>query len=204
MSMKKSKSTKPTKERIMEAAENIMLEKGFHSMGLNQILTAVKVPKGSFYHYFKSKDDFGVELLKFYLERTTKQKREMLLSQEWGTDPVQRLVTYLDSGLEYIQKIEGKFPCLVLKIASEVTDLSEPMRKELAKGFEDWVDIFERVLQEAVDTNVLSSTINKRLEAEFIQDLWSGAIQRAVINRNIEPVRQAVEYIKARIESFRR
>lgn len=195
-------TSKPTKERIIEAAEEIMLEKGFHSVGLNQILTAVKVPKGSFYHYFKSKDDFGVELLKHYLARTTSRKRQMLLSTDLEADPVRRLFDYLDGGLEYIRNIDGKFPCLVLKMASEVTDLSEPMRKELAKGFEDWIGIFKDVLDEAIDKKILQGNFDTRSEAELLQDLWSGATQRAVINRNSEPVRCAIKHIKFRINSM--
>jgi len=197
-----NKKNKPTKERIMDAAEEIMLEKGFHSVGLNQILTAVKVPKGSFYHYFKSKDDFGVELLKHYLMRTTARKREMLLAGEFESDPVRRLFDYLDGGLAYIQKIEGKFPCLVLKMASEVTGLSESMQKELAKGFEDWIEIFQNVFDEAIEKKLLHGNLDTRSEAEMIQDLWSGATQRAVINRNSEPVRQAVDRIKSRVNSL--
>lgn len=195
-------TSKPTKERIMEAAEEIMLEKGFHSVGLNQILTAVKVPKGSFYHYFKSKDEFGVELLKYYLTRTTSLKREMLLSVTQETNPVRRLFDYLDGGLAYIQKIDGKFPCLVLKMASEVTDLSESMRKELAKGFEDWIGIFKDVLDEAVEKKLLHDNFDTRAEAELFQDLWSGATQRAVINRNTVPVHQAVYHIKSRVSTL--
>jgi len=197
-----NEKNKSTKERIMDAAEEIMLEKGFHSVGLNQILTAVKVPKGSFYHYFKSKDDFGGELLKHYLTRITAQKREMLLSAELEADPVTRLFDYLDGGLAYIQKIDGKYPCLVLKMASEVTELSEPMRKELAKGFEDWIEIFRNVLDEAIEKKLLHSNLDTRSEAELVQDLWSGATQRAVINRNSEPVRQAVDRIKSRVNSL--
>ena len=196
------KTNKQTKERIIDAAEKIMMEKGFHSVGLNQILTAVKVPKGSFYHYFKSKDEFGRELLKHYLSRSTSRKREMLLSSELEANPVQRLFNYLDGGLEYIQGIDGKFPCLVLKLASEVTDLSEPMQKELAKGFEDWIVIFKDVLDEAIDKKLLQNNFDVRAEAELIQDLWSGATQRAVINSNSDPVRCAINHIKSRVKSL--
>lgn len=198
----KNETSKPTKERIMDAAEEIMMEKGFHSVGLNQILTAVEVPKGSFYHYFKSKEVFGVELLKHYLARTTAQKREMLLSSDSEADPIRRLFDYLDGGLAYIQKIDGKFPCLILKLASEVTDLSEPMRQELAKGFEDWIVIFKDVLDEAVEKKLLHDNFDTRAEAELFQDLWSGATQRAVINRNSEPVYQAILRIKSRVNTL--
>jgi len=193
---------KPTKERILDTAEEIMLEKGFHSVGLKQILDAVKVPKGSFYYYFSSKEQFGVEMLKHYLARTNAQKRTLLLIREQEANPVQRLFTYLDGGVEFMKELDGKFPCLILKLASEVTDLSEAMQRELANGFEEWIIIFQQVLDEAVDKKMLPANLDTRSEAELIQDLWAGATQRAVINRSVEPVGQAVKRIKSRINNL--
>lgn len=194
--------TQTTKDRILEAAEEIMLERSFHSVGLKQILDSAKVPKGSFYYYFKSKEEFGVEMLKHYMDEASDEKRQLLLSTEKETDPLKRLFLYLDEGTAYIHSAVGTFPCLALKLASEVSDLSEPMRMELARGFQEWIDIFRGVLDEAIADKILPDTLDTDLEAQFIQDLWTGAIHRAVINRNSEPVRTAAEQIKARLRSL--
>lgn len=193
-------SNKNTKERILDAAEELMLEKGFHSVGLKQILDAVHVPKGSFYHYFESKDHFGVEMLKHYLKRTTAKKRALLLNGE--ADPITRLFAYLDGGTAYLRTIPGQFPCLVLKLASEVTGLSDPMREELAKGFEDWIGILKELLDEAVEQKLITEKTDTYTEAQLIQDLWNGATQRAVINRCADPVAHAIDSIKFRINGL--
>src|SRR5260221_14089448 len=91
-----STATATTKERILDAAEEIMLQKSFHSVGLNEILSAVKVPKGSFYHYFQSKEQFGVELLKHYVADASVFKRRALLTPELGENPAERLAAYFD------------------------------------------------------------------------------------------------------------
>jgi TetR/AcrR family transcriptional repressor of nem operon len=191
-----------TKERILDAAEELMLEKGFHSVGLKQILDTVQVPKGSFYHYFASKEQFGSEMLQHYLAAASAQKRELLLSRDREPHPLQRLFAYLDGGVAHIRKTNGKFPCLVLKLASEVTDLSEPMREELAKGFEEWIGIFKAVLDEAVEKKILAEDTDTGAVAQLIQDLWSGATQRAIINRSSAPVFQAAEYIKTKVTAL--
>src|SRR5688572_28308165 len=85
-----------TKERILDAAEEIMLQKSFHSVGLNEILAAVKVPKGSFYHYFESKEHFGVELLRHYLAEATAWKRRLLLSTDQEPNPYERFMAFLE------------------------------------------------------------------------------------------------------------
>jgi len=196
-------SAQTTKERILNTAEEIMLERSFHSVGLKQILDAVKVPKGSFYHYFESKDQFGVEMMKHYMSDTSSRKRQFLLIPGSESDPLQRLFDYLDESVASIRKSAGKFPCLALKLASEVSDISEAMREELARGFEDWIGIFQEVLDQAVAQQILPEDFDSASEAQLIMDLWSGAIQRAVANRDAAPVNHAVEHIRTRINSMR-
>ncbi len=200
--MRRIMKEQTTKERILEAAEELMLERGFHSVGLKQILDAVKVPKGSFYHYFKSKEQFGVEMLKHYLGAITVWKRQKLLCPEAEPDPLKRLFAYLDNSIGRVQQTPGRFPCLALKLASELSELSAEMCREIATGFQDWIDIYQQVLDEAVAAQQLPETLDTASEAQFIQDFWSGAVKRAVVNRSEEPVRHAVNRIKERISSL--
>lgn len=195
--------TSTTKERILEAAEEIMLERSFHSVGLKQILETVRVPKGSFYHYFESKDQFGVEMMGHYMAEASARKRGLLLASDRDEDPLQRLFDYLDGSVDSMEDSAGKFPCLALKLASEVSDISEAMRGELGRGFKDWIDIYQAVLDEALAKKMLTENVDTASEAQLIQDLWSGATHRAVTNRDPEPVRHAVEHIKSRINGMR-
>jgi TetR/AcrR family transcriptional repressor of nem operon len=193
-------SDRPTKERILDAAEEIMLERSFHSVGLNQILAAVKVPKGSFYHYFASKEQFGVEMLRHYATGSSAYKRRMLLDQGAESDPLQRLYTFFNFVIGKVQENGGKCPCLIQKLASEVADFSEPMRAELARSFADSVSIMKELLEQALEKGRVRGDLDPAAEAAFIQDLWSGAQQRASISRSTEPLRQAVELIRQRLE----
>jgi len=192
-------STRVTRERILDAAEEIMLERSFHSVGLNQILKAVGVPKGSFYHYFDSKEQFGVEMLKHYVAATSEAKREGLLVREEEPHPVHRLVAYLERAVTALEETPGRFPCLVLKLASEIADHCEPMRRELARGLEEWIAIFREVLDEARKAGLLPGDLDTMAEAQMIYDLWAGSVQRSVVNRSAEPVRRAVAQIRSRL-----
>jgi len=192
-----------TPKRILDAARELMLDKSFHSVGLKQILDAVKVPKGSFYYYFASKEQFGVELLKHYLADASTLKRSLLISKKQEADPLKRLFAYLNGSINFIQSNPGKFPCLALKLASEVSDLSEGMREELARGFQDWIGIYQEVLEEAVSEKMLPATLDTASEAQLIQDLLTGAIKRAVIDRCADPVVHAVGYIQSQIERMK-
>lgn len=189
-------SDRTTKERILDAAEGLMLEKSFHSVGLNEILKAVKVPKGSFYHHFESKEQFGVELLKHYVTESTAYKSKLLLLPNPEPDPLLRLTTYLESNIARSLECQGKCPCLVVKLASEVADFSESMREVLAGGTRSWTAIFEKVLQEGLEKGKIASHIQPTTIAPVILDLWNGAMQRASTTRSVAPLREAVAFLK--------
>lgn len=190
-------SEQTTKERILLTGEEIMLERSFHSVGLKQILDTANVPKGSFYHYFKSKEQFGVEMLRHYMDAETQKKRSMFFSED---APLEKLFTSLERVKEHTQSDIDKFPCLALKLAAEVSDMSEAMRKELERGFKQWIAIFFEVFENAKEKNMLPETFNSDGEAQFIHDLITGAVHRSVINRSPEPVWNAVDIVKSRIE----
>ena len=184
-----------TKERIFDAAEAIMLEKSFHSVGLNEILKSEQVPKGSFYHHFESKEQFGVEMLKHYVSNASDYKRRILLSTEPEPNPRQRLLTYLESTIAAFMANEGKCPCLVGKLASEVSDFSDAMRQVLAEGCKEWAGITEMLLREGLKKNLLTCPQDPALTAGLIGDLWTGAMQRASIERRAEPLRTTMDFI---------
>ena len=185
-----------TKERILDAAEGLMLAKSFHSVGLNEILSAVQVPKGSFYHYFASKEQFGVEMLKHYVDGATAYKTKMLLSPVPEADPLQRLLTYLEGTIAKSHEAEGKCPCLVIKLSAEVGDFSEPMRQVLAEGSRQWIGILQQLIQEGIASGSIAARIDPAAMAPVIQDLWTGAMQRAATTRGTAPLREALGFIR--------
>ena len=188
-------SERPTKERILTAAEALMLEKSFHSVGLNEILKAVQVPKGSFYHYFESKEQFGVEMLKHYVADATAYKRDFLLSTDAEPNPRLRLISYLDLNIARFLENNGKCPCLVVKLASEVASFSEPMRQVLADGHQEWTVIMRQLIEEAVEKKAISKQKDPSQTARVVGCLWMGAMQHAIVCQNAEPLRTAKAFI---------
>ena len=186
-----------TKERILDAAEGIMLEKSFHSVGLNEILKAVGVPKGSFYHHFESKEQFGVELLKHYVAEVSAYKRRMLLSTDPEPDPRQRLLSYLDGMVAKFIENQGKCPCLVLKLASEIADSSEPMREVLAGGQHEWDGVLKSLIEEAIEKGKVPRDIDATKVSRLIGHLCTGAMQRAIISRDASAIRECADFISS-------
>ena len=188
--------TATTKERILDAAEELMLAKSFHSVGLNEILSAVRVPKGSFYHYFTSKEQFGVELLRHYVTDATAYKRRLLLTEDLDPNPLERLSAFLNGAIAKMLENECQPACLVIKLSAEVANMSDDMRSVLADGMAEWRDIFERVVREGQEKGAVRQDVDPAVAGSLVHDYWLGAMQRMMVQRNVASLRTAASFIR--------
>ena len=182
-----------TRERILEAAEEIMLAKSFHSVGLQEILKAVKVPKGSFYHHFSSKEQFGVELLDHYVKAHT-ERLDRFFSVS-GVKGMEKFIEYWTYQIGLISEAKCRQSCLVAKLGLEVASFSEPMRAVMVEALSKWRAIYERAAREGQSDGSIRQDLDPALAAAAIQDIWQGALQRTELERNVTPLRAAVKFL---------
>ncbi len=181
-------SSAPTRERILDAAEPLMLAKSFHSVGLTEILKAVQVPKGSFYHYFESKEAFGVALLDHYCAKVTAFKESWLRDRETYPDPVERLLAFLDFACAAFVENDYQPTCLIVKLAAEVTTFSDAMRRPLERGYQSWNALYTEIVAEAIVGHRVRAEIDASRSGAAIGDLWVGAMIRASVARSTVPL----------------
>lgn len=184
-----------TKDRILDAAEEIMLTKSFHSVGLTEILSAVKVPKGSFYHHFSSKEQFGVELISHYVKGHTACLQKFFATP--NTTALQKLVDYWGYQIGQVTASECRQCCLVVKLGLEVANFSEPMRAALAEGLKAWRAIYEQLVREGQADGSIRKGLNPAEAAAAIQDTWQGAMQRMQVERSVAPLRSAAQFLRS-------
>lgn len=188
-----------TKERILDAAEGLMLEKSFHSLGLTEILAAVNVPKGSFYHHFESKEQFGIELLRYYMARAYEHKRTWLQDRSQFPDALERLVRYLEAGMAKFIENGCRPICLVVKLCGEVATFSDGMREELAAGFGQWDKLSADVIREGQNQGSIAKSLVVQEAVTVIGSVWLGAMLRAQVMRNVSPMREAVAFLRSHL-----
>lgn len=186
-----------TKERILDAAEDLMLAKSFHSVGLNEILSAVKVPKGSFYHYFDSKEQFGVELIRHYVSEATAFKRRMLLTEQLSDNPYERIVTFCNGAVARSAECSCQAGCLITKLCAEVATMSDDMRNEVARGMKDWCEIYTQLIEEGQRKGVIRTDLKPKIAGCVVHDVWLGAMQRMLVERNVAPLRNAASFVQS-------
>lgn len=162
-----------TRQQIIDVAKTIILGKGFSAVGLNEILTSANVPKGSFYHYFSSKEAFGSALLDDYFDDYTSKLAQNL--QDTTLTPAQRLLAYFSYWQETQSSDTTKDKCLVVKLSAEVTDLSESMRISLKNGTQRVVDILQECVQEGIDAGNFLQNESAEVAAKELYYMWLGA-----------------------------
>lgn len=170
---------------ILATGQRIMAGKGYSAVGLNEILTAAGVPKGSFYHYFGSKDAFGEALLENYFEDYLAEF-DRILAQP-GRTMAQRLMDYwqLWQASQSYEDCQGK--CLAVKLGAEVADLSEAMRLALQRGTEGIVGRLTQAIAAGVDEGSLAIDGDAASVARSLYQLWLGASIMAKIARTAQP-----------------
>ena len=161
------------RQHILDTAKPIILGKGFSAVGLNELLNAAEVPKGSFYHYFKSKEYFGEALLDSYFEAYL-VRLEILLSAE-GMSGAQRLMSYWQRWLETQCGDDAETKCMVVKLGGEVSDLSEPMRLALQRGTNHIISRLADGIEEGIADGSLPNDLVAADTALVLYNQWLGA-----------------------------
>ena len=154
MSRSAPQDTSGVRGSIIETGQRIMAGRGFSAVGLNEILAEAGVPKGSFYHYFGSKDAFGEAMLAAYFEDYLADLDEIL--RRPGLTMAQRLMAYLQHWQETQSFYDCQGKCLAVKLGAEVADLSEAMRAALKHGTSG----ITRRLKQAIETGVAEGSLS--------------------------------------------
>ncbi|MFZ6817170.1 TetR/AcrR family transcriptional regulator [Undibacterium sp. Ji22W] len=187
-----------TRERILATGQSLILGKGFSALGLSEILGAAAVPKGSFYHYFQSKEGFGVAMLERYFADYQPRLQELLL--EGDLPARERVIRYFASWQQKAEQSACQTLCLAVKLAAEVSDLSEPMRLSLTVGMQGITRKLAEALRQVQLDGDLSADCNIDELAEFLYATWVGASLLSKVNLHLRPLDIAMQQTKTLLQ----
>jgi TetR/AcrR family transcriptional repressor of nem operon len=179
-------SKETTKSVLLEAGSRVFLERGYNHAGIEAILQAAGVPKGSFYHFFESKEAFGLEVLNRFAARVDAELDRHLGDR--GIPPLERLRRFGESILTKLETRQCRNGCLVGNLSQEMADQSEAFRSRLDEIFRGWTDRYAGCLEEAQAAGEIADDLNVRELAEFWVSAWQGALMRAKTARNTAPI----------------
>lgn len=180
-----------TKQRIIDAGTKAIVEKSFNGVGLKEILDAAGVPKGSFYHYFKSKEHFGVAVVEGSSEHHLSFTRKLFADQ--NKTPLERIRSYFTEVRDHLDKLGSQRQCLIAKVALEESRLSEPMRNVIKVGYDQWQVLLAGVIRLAQAEGEIASDLDADQLAAFLQNAWEGAMIRMEIDRDCKALDAFIE-----------
>jgi TetR/AcrR family transcriptional repressor of nem operon len=177
------------RRHILEVARPLLLGRGFTAVGLAEVLAVAQVPKGSFYHYFGSKEAFGEAVLEAYFADYLARMDALLT--EPGT-AAQRLIGYFRDWLGSQTGDEAHSRCLAVKLGAEVCDLSESMRAALERGSRGAIERLARCIESGRADGSLPAVRDAQAAAVALYQSWLGASLLAKITRDRAPLDTAM------------
>lgn len=183
---KVSRDHEDTRGALLRCGMEILTAQGLTATGIESVLKRVDVPKGSFYHYFDSKDAFGLEVLQSYAEYFARKLDRWLLDD--SLPPLQRLTLFVEDAKAGMARHRFDRGCLVGNLGQEVRTLPESYRTKLEETLEDWEQRLQDCLRLAVDVVDLPADTDCAALSRFFWIGWEGAVLRTKLARTVEPL----------------
>lgn len=172
-----------TRDRLVSEGMRQLLAHGYEGVGIGPILKAVSVPKGSFYYFFQSKDDFVVAVIEAY-EDKYRQMREAFFS-DVSRPPLARLNAYFEA-LEQEWRDDTPYAgCLYGVIAQTAAGRSAIVLDALATAFERWEKSIRELLAMAQHNGDIAASEDIDDLAACIVEAYEGAIIRAKAKQGV-------------------
>ncbi|QUS58364.1 MULTISPECIES: TetR/AcrR family transcriptional regulator [Pseudovibrio] len=188
MKMKKSEATR---QHILETGRKLIAEQGFSSMGLSVLLKTAGVPKGSFYHYFESKEHFGCVLVQQYLDEYMRSLDALLATEALSMR--EKLFQYWHLWENYQHSEDASKHCLIVKLSAEIADISEDMRELLAQMTTRVEKRLGDIIEAGIKDGSMAPKLEARMAAQVLYQMWLGASLIGKVTRDKKPLQKALE-----------
>ncbi len=185
-----------TRLRLLAAGADLMHRQGYGGTGIQDVLSACGVPKGSFYHFFKSKEEFALAVLDFQAERLGASVLPLL------TDPVrtplERLTAFFDYFLGLYSdaaSLRGACGCPIGNLVQELAASNPSFRQRLNAILSGAEGLMAQALSEARERGEIPARLDPQETALFIAASWQGAILRMKAVGNASPLERCRDFV---------
>ena len=168
-------------------------EKGYNGTGIKEIVEAVGVPKGSFYNYFKSKEDFTVDIIGFYSDALAAHWEALLV--KGPAEPLAALRSSFEMIISHHEQCEVRTGCLIGNLAAEISEASDLCRQKMHHATTAWKNRISDYIGQGQTIGIIRNDITADVLAEFIWNAWEGALLNMKIAQSTVPVKECIRLL---------
>jgi len=174
------------RENLLRTGVRTLHGGGFSATGIQDIVAAAGVPKGSFYNYFENKEAFAAEVIDFYFTQHLPR-----LQAELGNaaiEPLERLRAYFENRKRGFAQNGYCLGCMLGNLSLEMADHSPAMRERLAAHFQAWSELIRHCIEQAQRSGTIATRLPASVLAQFVLNSWEGALLRMRAQKSAEPL----------------
>jgi TetR/AcrR family transcriptional regulator, transcriptional repressor for nem operon len=177
-----------TKRALVWCGTELLTERGFQVTGIEQVLERVGVPKGSFYHFFANKHEFGEAVIQNYVEYYARKMNRIF--DDPSLSPLSRLKAFVEDAKRGMLKYGYRRGCLIGNLGQELASLDDAFRNQLEAVLLSWERRVAGCLEQAIQAGEVTSGSDAAAISRFFWIGWEGAVLRAKLTRNADPLDQ--------------
>ncbi len=174
------------REKLLDQGVLMLMDQGYHGTGLKEILDQVKIPKGSFYNYFGSKEKFAAEAISHYIEPFIERLSKHLQNPE--LDGLTALKNYYAELIVEVEETGYKGGCLLGNLMGEIGDTSDICRNALMTTIERYCVLQQSALLRAQQQGSVRLDRSAESMADLLFSSWQGALLQMKVQQSVEPL----------------
>lgn len=182
---------KTTKERLLDAGLELLLRHGYNDLGIQFLLETTGVPKGSFYHHFKGKEDFALQVVDSYMVEVHEGLDHCL--GDTSLPPLDRVRKFFELTREKYRS-EGYLGCLLGGLGQELSGVNVTFQKKIEWCLSEIATRIAGCLEEARQSGELPADADPHLTADLVLDFWEGAALRSRLKRDPSPLDTMLDF----------
>lgn len=180
-------------EKLLDHGVNLLTQKGYHGVGLKEILDTVKIPKGSFYNYFNSKEHFAVEVIGHYIAPFIQQLSTHLQNPE--LDALTAIKFYFNELISELENNGFDGGCLLGNLMGELGESKGVVREALQKAVHEYRDLLQSGLTQAQQEGTVRIDKSASEMADLLVNTWQGVLLRMKIEQSSQPLKQCCQHL---------
>jgi TetR/AcrR family transcriptional repressor of nem operon len=178
------------KEDIVQVGLDIVLSRGFNATGVETILKQAKVPKGSFYNFFSSKEEFSLAIIDKFVNARRKVFNPIFSDK--SIPPLERVKRSFETLIAIFEADDCSKGCLLGNLGQEMADQSENVRLRLEGSLQEWSGRVSGLLQQAQLEKAIPADLDAGMLAENLISSFQGALLRSKVKKSAEPLRDFI------------